>query len=136
MIKALFFFFQEKLRKDNNNDNVIVLALMLYSDATLLSGKGNVSGWPIVMSLANIPLNERRKVGKYKLMGLIPKLDGNFDSTAKVDFFNKCLDTILQPLKKLSYTGLKYKGSVLFPFLYAYVHDYPEGCKVKFISNL
>jgi len=109
----------------------VVLALILYSDSTVLSGKGNVSGWPIMMSVANIPLRLRRKHGGYKLMGLIPETPKEMDSTTKVDIFNKCLDVILNPFKELSYTGFNFNDLKCFPFLYSYVHDYPEGCKVK-----
>jgi len=120
---------------DNNSKNDVVLALILYSDSTLLSGKGNVSGWPVIMSLANIPLKNRRKHGGYRLMGLLPEAHKDMDSTTKVDIFNKCLEVILNPLKELSHNGLNYNGFTLFPFLYAYVHDYPEGCKVIFFQH-
>lgn len=108
---------------------------MLYSDSTLLSRSGTKSGWPIVMSIANIPLEQRKKCGGYKMMGLLPHLPKEMESKSKIEVFNRCLEHVLGPLKRLSYSGIDYKGVKLFPFLYAYIHDYPEGCKVKNIIN-
>lgn len=103
---------------------------MLYSDSTNLAGNGNKSGWPIVMSLGNISLEHRKKTGGHKLLGMLPHLPKEMDSGLKIEVFNKCLQNILGPLKRLSYEGIVYQDLKLFPFLYSYVHDYPEGCKV------
>lgn len=130
-IDFFFFFFKEHIRRENQCDNDIVLPLIFYSDSTLLSKKGSKSGWPLVMSIANIPIHLRRRPGGYKLLALIPNSPKEMDSSkSKVHVFNRCLDVIFEPLKKLSFEGLIYKGSTLYPCLYSYVQDYPEGCKV------
>lgn len=113
-----------------NMERAVNLAIILYSDSTSLSGSGNVSGWPLVMSFANIPLEQRSMEGGYMLLGLLPRLDSGFESDEKTDLFNYSLNSVIQPLKRLSMEGLEYKGFRMFPSLYAYVHDYPEGCKV------
>lgn len=122
---------QEKLRIEQNSPTAIVLPLIFYSDSTTLSKKGSKSGWPLVMSLGNIPRFHRKKFGGYCLLGLIPSMPGKLDAKDKVETFNKCLELVLGPLKKLSFQGIKHKGFMIFPCLYAYVHDYPEGCKVR-----
>lgn len=43
----------------------------------------------------------------------------------------ECLSLVLEPLKKLSHEGFLYKGIWLFPLVYSYVADHPEGFKVK-----
>lgn len=106
---------------------------MFYSDGTQLTGKGNKSGHPIVFSLANIPLHRRKKIGSgYKLIGMLPSFPPEMVSNIKSAAFNQCLEIVMAPLKHLSETGIKYKGKILYPLLFAYVHDYPEGCKVSY----
>lgn len=138
VMSTLNFLFsnQSALREDTSDENAIILGLMFYSDATQLSGKGNKSGHPIVMSLANIPLHRRKKVNSgYKLLGMMPIFPKELkDNKIKTAVFNQCLEKLMEPLKFYSESGLQYKGCKLYPLLFAYVHDYPEGCKVTFIS--
>lgn len=121
------------MKDDFPADNVVVLGIMVYSDATQLSGDGKTSGWPIVLSLANISLQKRRDRGCYKLLGLLPDLPKNTKCTAeqKQRLFTDCLESVLGDLKAASRDGIFYKGHRLFPLLYSYVHDYPEGCRVR-----
>lgn len=122
---------QTKLENENPESDVVVLALLLYSDATLLSGDGKKSGWPLVMSLANIPLSIRRDFGGFKLCGVLPLIKSKRTPEEKTLVFQVCLKTALAPLKVLSNEGIEYRGFKLFPLLFAYIHDYPEGCKVN-----
>lgn len=118
-------------QENSPTDDAVILALIFYSDSTQLSGNGNVSGWPIVMSLANIPLDKRRKKGGFKLCGILPQLSGKVEAEEKCKVFKYCMEKVLSPLKELSHAGIMYKGKMCYPLLYAYVHDYPEGCKVN-----
>lgn len=128
------------LGQDTSEENSVVLGLMYYSDATQLTGKGNKYGHPVVFSLANIPLTRRKKIGSgYKLLGMLPDFSNIKDPDAtkqKASYFNQCLELLMSPFKHFSHTGLEYKGFKLYPFLYAYVHDYPEGCKVRDTATL
>lgn len=118
------------------NNEAIVLGLILYSDSTELSKTGKRSAWPIMMSLANIPAEFRRVRGGFKLMGLFPEVQSvKLTALENANIFGKCLEKVLSPLKRLSYDGLEHNGQKCYPLLYAYVSDYPEGCKVRlFIS--
>lgn len=53
------------------------------------------------------------------------------DNTIKTGVFNNCLSKIMDPLKHFSESGLQYKGYMVYPLLFAYLQDYPEGCKVN-----
>lgn len=123
---------QSKLQRDCRNDKALVLALMLYSDATQLSSNGKRSAWPIMMSLANLPPDVRGARGGFKLIGIIPDVKNvRLSATENAFIFQKCLSTLLAPLKQLSNEGFSFGEHNLFPLLYAYVHDYPEGSKVS-----
>lgn len=54
------------------------------------------------------------------------------DSIDNVAIFSASLEKMLQPLKELSHDGFTYGGKTLYPLLYCYVHDHPEGAKVGF----
>lgn len=139
------------MREDTGKDNADVLPLILYSDATTLSQSGTVSAWPIYMTLANIPLKRRKQPGCFQLLGLIPPDTGeglavfsvevivsplcdNFVSgltrLEKQKVFADCLNLALEPLKRLSEEGFFHKGRWLYPLVYSYVADHPEGSKV------
>lgn len=129
----------------HGNNEVVILAVMLYSDATQLCSTGKRSAWPIMMSLANLPEDLRGSREGFKLLGLFPEVVGRkptHQESAKI--FSKCLNELLTPLKQLSNEGFTYNGKICYPLLYAYVSDYPEGSKVQipdplipvFMSNL
>lgn len=128
--KSLYYK-QDKYRSDNNSETDIVLGLIFYSDSTSLSGKGNKAGWPLLMSLVNIPLCHRKEIGGYKLVRLFPTSVKDLDSKSKIMVFNQCLQHVMGSFKETSREGFIYKGVKCFPNLFAYVHDYPEGCKVN-----
>lgn len=122
-----------QLQIETGLEDPIVLALMLYSDSTRLSSTGKQTSWPIMMSLGNIPLEHRSCRGGFKLLGVIPDTKG-LKAIEKAKVFKECLDRLLAPLKTLSHDGFELSGRFFYPLLYAYVHDYPEGCKVLFIN--
>lgn len=119
---------QKKIRHDTAKENADIISVILYSDSTALSQDLRVSAWPIYMTLANIPLSRRKHPGSFQLLGLIPPHEGT--TAEKQGFFSECLNIVLEPLKKLSYDGLYYNGRWLFPIIYSYIADHPEGSKV------
>lgn len=124
------------LRTEVGNEEAVVLALMLYSDETELSATGKKTVWPIMMSLANIPQEIREKRGGFKLLGMFPNIkETTTSATQNAKLFKLCLDELLSPLKQLSHDGFEHSGVMLYPLLYAYIHDYPEGGKVKNFSK-
>lgn len=80
MISNLLFtlFCKEKLRRDTGVLDAVVLALILYSDSTLVTNNGRDSVWPVYMTLANIPMHRRKQPGCFQLLGFIPQIEGNF----------------------------------------------------------
>lgn len=72
----IIFFIQTRLRKDTNNDQAIVLAIILYSDSTVVTQNGRDSIWPMYMTLGNIPLRRRNEPGSFQLLGFLPQDTG------------------------------------------------------------
>ncbi|GAQ87356.1 hypothetical protein KFL_003470130 [Klebsormidium nitens] len=52
--------------------DAVIAAMILYSDATTLSNDRRTSGWPLVLSLANISFENRSKKPSHGLMALFP----------------------------------------------------------------
>ncbi len=57
----------------------------------------------------------------------------------KLQIFHECLDVVLKPLKEANFKGLALTNPYsdehwVFPLLYAYVYNHPEGCKVCCLS--
>lgn len=134
-LKCLHVFFiivllQKLLRKDTKDSTSVVLGVILYSDATTVTQNQRESVWPIYMTLANIPLEKRNIPGNYALLGFFPNEMSNLKGEEKQRFFFSCMEAILKPLMELSHVGFKCKGKMLYPLLYSYVHDQPEGSKV------
>lgn len=57
----------------NCKDSVIA-GLILYSDQTSLSNDRRVLGYPIIMSLANIPVEKRASLEGHQLIAILPVL--------------------------------------------------------------
>ncbi|CAG8744422.1 801_t:CDS:2, partial [Cetraspora pellucida] len=63
-----------------------VLALILYSDATMLDRLGKISRHPIFISLGNIPTKFRNKPEAKALIGIIPTLQGTLEERQTPEF--------------------------------------------------
>lgn len=61
----------------------------------------------------------------------LPK-NKNEAAQLKQEVFSECLEIVLKPLMQLSHSGFSCDGDTLYPLFYCYVHDHPEGCKVRF----
>ncbi|CAM6050719.1 unnamed protein product, partial [Sphagnum compactum] len=114
----------------------VVAQLIFYSDQTSLSNDGRVTGYPLVMSIANIACENRYLDEGHVLLAILPIISSTDAShERRLQIFHECLDVVLKPLKEASFKGLALTDPHgdehwVFPLLYAYVCDHPEGCKV------
>ncbi|CAI5461430.1 unnamed protein product [Closterium sp. Yama58-4] len=117
------------------NKEGVVAALIASSDVTHLSHNGRQKVWPLQLTVANIPRDARWKDTSRSLVALLPMPDGDLPASVKTALFNKCLDIVFEPLISASYSGAAMNDPngverIVYPLMYAYVCDYPEGCKV------
>lgn len=141
------------LRRDTGHNDAMVVACILYSDATAVTQNGRDSVWPVYLTLANLPLNQRNQPGSFQLLAFMPDLSSNvmsltfilisnnifscdtdFPKARRPSIFSECLENALKPLKDLSNTGFMHEGRMMYPLFYCYVHDYPEGSKVETLN--
>ena len=89
-------------------DKTVVLAIMLFSDMTLVSDNGRKKAWPLYLTLGNIPKSVRylecfRACRVLAYLPVISVVKGrnkpSWWSYCKVLIFHHCLDIILKPLK-------------------------------------
>lgn len=64
------------------------------------------------------------------IYGQLNLLYSDLDAEPSTQLFSECLSLMLADLKRLSFDGFPCNDLVLFPLLYCYVHDHPEGAKV------
>ncbi|QRV95530.1 helix loop helix DNA-binding domain protein [Ceratobasidium sp. AG-Ba] len=117
-----------------------VVPIILSTDKTKLTVfSGNQLAWPVYLSIGNISKDIRRCPSERAtlLIGYIPvsKL-GNISNRnqrreAGWQLFHTCMESILEPLRILSRTGIDVQcadGGIhrIFPILAAYIADYPE----------
>jgi hypothetical protein len=120
---------------------VVVAPLIFYSDQTSLSNDGRMTGYPLVMSIANIACENRHLDEGHVLLAILLVIFSTKAShEIRLQVFHECLDVVFKPLKEASFKGLvlinphgdEHWG---FPLLYAYVCNHPEGCKVCCLSS-
>ncbi len=118
----------------------VLAPLIFYSDQTSLSNDGRVTGYPLVMSIANIACENRYLDEGHVLLAILPIISSTEAShERRLQIFHECLDVVLKPLKEASFKGLALTDphgdeQWVFPLLYAYVCDHLEGCKVCCLS--
>src|SRR5689334_12021879 len=66
-----------------------ILSLILYSDATTLDYMGKSSGYPIFLSLGNIPNHQKNKPESKALVRYLPILKAKNSKTKQSDKFRK-----------------------------------------------
>jgi len=78
----------------------------LFSDGTNVQKMGTLSFHPLFVTLGNIDENERKKDHAYRLVGLIPALEGNKQEKLKDEFrearasvFQNCFQAFLSTLQ-------------------------------------
>lgn len=83
----------------------VIAPLIFYSDQTTLSNNSRVSGYPLVLTLANISCELRGEKSGHILLGVLPVISaGDLPShKRRLDIFHECLGKILDPFKKLSH---------------------------------
>lgn len=119
------------------------IALQFYSDKTLLTHKG-LTAHPIRATLLNLMFGMRIK--NLKDVGYIPELDRPPTITdalwrqVKLAFINKCLASLLEPLRLASFSGVALTDSLqrqhnVFPRLFSYVVDDPESKDITCIKG-
>lgn len=125
---------QNELR-EHVNPNGVIAALQLYSDKTLINRK-NLSAHPIRAALLNI--HHSKRIRDLENIGYFPSLTKPAQMSAavwrlvKLRYISMAIDTLLEPLKRLSYDGIMLSSPIdgeavaVYPRLLSYVMDDPE----------
>jgi Plavaka transposase len=80
-----------------------VAALIIYSDQTTLSNDWRVSGWPVILTLANIALKKRRLLKGHSMIALLPILQVQ-TGKEKLQIFHRAKNFIVSSLREASHT--------------------------------
>ncbi|QRV96544.1 hypothetical protein RhiJN_24562 [Ceratobasidium sp. AG-Ba] len=126
-----------------------VVPVILSSDKTKMTVfSGNQKAWPVYLTIGNISSDIRRCPSECAtlLIGYIPvsnlsNISNKTDrSEASWQLFHTCLESILEPLKTLSRTGMDVlcaDGGVrrVFPILASYIADHPEQTTIACVRD-
>ncbi|KAG9086517.1 hypothetical protein FRC06_003041, partial [Ceratobasidium sp. 370] len=126
-----------------------IAPIILSSDKTKMTEfNGKQKAWPVYISLGNISKDVRRRPSERAtlLIGFIPVTDLSIFSDPKErsergwELFHSCMESILEPLKVLSRTGMEVlcaDGGVrrVFPILAAYIADFPEQVTIACVRD-
>lgn len=100
--------------------------------------KGNKKGWPVYITIGNIPSHIHRQQNQHalKLLGYLPHPNflgyaQDVRSAKHQNFFHACMKELLKPLIKLEDKGKEMKladGCIckVIPLIVAYITDFPE----------
>jgi Plavaka transposase len=95
---------QQESLPDQTND--VILALIVFSDETHMSGSGRVKAHPVILSLGNIALALRWKRHGHRLLAFFPDTSAssgvNLEAEEKAAILHRCLEIIFEPLKSRS----------------------------------
>lgn len=58
-------------------NGVVISPLIFYSDQTCLSNNTRISGYPLVMTIGNISLENRREATGHELLAILPTFQGS-----------------------------------------------------------
>lgn len=121
----------------------MIVPIILASDETMLTQfGGDKKGWPVYLSIGNIPSSIRRQPTRhcFKLLGYLPIaklvfLSDDEKRTQRQKLFHMCMRDILMPLIEAGHTGKRMRcadGCIrqAYPILASYVADFPEQCLV------
>ena len=114
----------------------VVAALQFYSDKTLINNKG-AAAHPLRLSLLNVGYAARMQLKNLATVGYMPIIARpagmNVDTFRKLKHVvrQRCLSTLMQPLKQLSHEGVYINdptgtAQLVFPRLLSIVGDHPE----------
>ena len=109
-----------------------LLSIILYSDATNCDTLGKIQLHPIYMSLGNIPTWRRNKQDAKQLLGYLPIIKTSAKNKPIVrQTFHKCLEILLEPIRKYSNLGINMlinnKVVWLYPKVSTIIADWPEA---------
>ncbi|KAG8715977.1 hypothetical protein FRC09_016138, partial [Ceratobasidium sp. 395] len=130
-------------------EGATVAPIILSSDKTKLTTfSGNKKAWPVYLSIGNISKEFRRRPSERAmvLVGYIPVSDLEHISNAecrkeaKWQLFHTCMESILEPLKSVSLTGVDMlcaDGGIrrVHPVLAAYIADFEEQSLVTCVER-
>ncbi|CAI5463221.1 unnamed protein product [Closterium sp. Yama58-4] len=102
---------------------------------------GKAKGHPVYLTLGNIDKDDRWQLYGHVLLALLPEFPAEYNVQDKMQVHNYIMRLVLQSLKTASYTGIAMKNAAgesinVWPYLYAYVSDYPESCKITCTKSL
>ncbi|KAG8767118.1 hypothetical protein FRC12_006437 [Ceratobasidium sp. 428] len=126
-----------------------VVPIIISTDKTKLTVfSGNQKAWPVYITIGNISKKIRGRPSERAtlLLGYIPVSNlSNISnererSEAGWQLFHTCLESMLEPLKTLSRTGIDVlcaDGGVrrIFPILAAYIADFPEQATIACVRE-
>ncbi|CAI6002918.1 unnamed protein product [Closterium sp. NIES-65] len=130
----------QTLVREEDPDGVVA-ALILASDETHMDHRGKAKGHPVYLTLGNIDKDDRWQPFGHVLLALLPEFPAEYNVVDKMRVHNYIMREVLQSLKTASYTGIAMKNATgetinVWPYLYAYVSDYPESCKITCTKSL
>ncbi|KAG6821978.1 hypothetical protein H0H92_015849, partial [Tricholoma furcatifolium] len=115
------------------------LMLTIYSDKTKLSTFSNVSGYPIMARIENLPSNFKngQGLGATQVVGWLPVIPEDPAEHGKTDFVNfkrelyhQCLRHLFSSIATESHVGGVYDCGgckrVLYPMIFILAADYEE----------
>jgi len=125
------------------NGSTTVIPIILSYDKTLFGTmSGTQSGWPVYMTIGNIPMSKRWLPSKpfSRCIAMLPKIEGQLCSScaecsetgkSKRMIVQRCLGKVLQPLMEVMDGGFSVTCGdsvtcLCFPCFAQYVADYEE----------
>ncbi|SAL96396.1 hypothetical protein, partial, partial [Absidia glauca] len=128
------------LQRSVGDDDVVILPLMLSSDATLVSGNGKNKAWPIYMTIGNVPKGVRYKkeygacrvLGYLPVINVLPEYAGKpWISKCKMAIYHHCMKLLMAPFSGSTSQTKFFQGPFgsvykCLPRLATYSADYPE----------
>jgi len=109
-----------------------LLSIILYLDATNCDTLGKIQLHPIYISLGNIPTWRRNKQDAKQLLGYLPIIKTSAKNKPIVrQTFHKCLEILLEPIRKYSNLGINMLINNKVVWLYlkisTIITDWPEA---------
>ena len=133
---------------ESQQPGATVVPIIVSSDKTLLTQFRNKVGYPIYLTIGNIPKSTRRKPSRHAqlLIGYIPttKLEEMSNHAARrraqANLYHSCMRTVLAPITPYGESGIPMKGGDevwrrCHPIFAAFVGDYPEQTLVTCTYN-
>lgn len=109
-----------------------ILAIILYSDKSLVNNSGKVAMHPVYLTVGNLPVTIRNKTGYKDTVALFPVFPKNTAAQVKLNTLHACLTRIVEPLRKtlqglVTQVTLPNMGLIrVRPLLAAYITDIQE----------